>query len=61
MKRENFKTLKKSTHEFFIYLLVINEKHMIAILFYATLKIYVLKKRPQDGFRFDARISHVGT
>jgi len=29
MKRENFKTLKKkSTHEFFIYLLVINEKHM---------------------------------
>ena len=28
MKRENFKTLKKSTHEFFIYLLVINEKHI---------------------------------
>ena len=28
MKRENFKTLKKSTHEFFICLLVINEKHM---------------------------------
>ena len=27
MKRENFKTLKKSTQEFF-YLLVINEKHM---------------------------------
>ena len=28
MKRENFKTLKKSTHEFFICLLVINEKLM---------------------------------
>ena len=27
MKRENFKTLRKSTHEFLIYLLVINEKH----------------------------------
>ena len=28
MKRENFKTLKKSTHEFFICLLVINKKHI---------------------------------
>ena len=28
MKRENFKTLKKSKREFFICLLVINEKHM---------------------------------
>jgi len=27
MKRENFKILKKSSQEFFIYLLVINEKH----------------------------------
>jgi len=28
MKRENFKTFKKSTHEFFICLLVINENQM---------------------------------
>jgi len=28
MKRENFQTLNKSTHEFFIYLFVMNEKHM---------------------------------
>ena len=52
MKRENFKTLKKSTHEFFICLLVINEKHMNNHFLLCQFEIYVLKRTPSRWLPF---------
>jgi hypothetical protein len=63
MKRENFKTLKKKlTHELFICLLVINEKHMNSHFVLCQFENLCFENNAlKMASVYDARIPQVGT